>query len=103
MTDDKNINWDDMEWDDDLGEFVAKKLDENSDENKIITKDSLGNILESGDSVILTRDLDVKGSSLKIKQGTKIKKIKIGDDPELIECKVGKAGIYLKTCFLKKV
>jgi len=103
MTDDKNIDWDNMEWDDDLGEFVPIKSDEDGAQEEIITKDSLGNILQTGDTVILTRDLDVKGSSLKIKQGTKIKKIKVGDDPELIECKIGKAGIYLKTCFLKKV
>ena len=103
MTDDKNIDWDNMEWDDDLGEFVPIKSDEDDTQEEIITKDSLGNVLQTGDTVILTRDLDVKGSSLKIKQGTKIKKIKVGDDPELIECKIGKAGIYLKTCFLKKV
>ena len=103
MTDNKNIDWDNMEWDDDLGEFVPIKSDEDDAQEEIITKDSLGNILQTGDTVILTRDLDVKGSSLKIKQGTKIKKIKVGDDHELIECKIGKAGIYLKTCFLKKV
>ena len=99
MTDDKNINWDEMEWDDDLGEFVAKKSEENSNSNQIETKDSLGNLLQTGDSVILTRDLDVKGSSIKIKQGTKIKKIKAIDDPELIECEIGKSSIFLKTCF----
>ena len=104
MSDDKSVDWDNMEWDDDLGEFVAKKSDDDSSDNETVeTKDSIGNTLASGDSVILTRDLDVKGSSLKIKQGTKIKKIKVIDDPELIECKVGKSSIYLKTCFLKKV
>ena len=104
MTDNKNIDWNNMEWDDNLGEFVPiKSNSENHNTKKIITKDSLGNILQSGDTVFLTRDLDVKGSSLKIKRGTKVKKIKTIGDPELIECKVGKSTIYLKTCFLKKV
>jgi len=103
MTDDKNIDWDNMEWDDNLGEFVPIKSDDDDAEEEIVTKDSLGNVLQSGDTVFLTRDLDVKGSSLNIKRGTKVKKIKVIGDPELIECKVGKSTIYLKTCFLKKV
>jgi protein PhnA len=103
MTNNKNIDWDNMEWDDDLGEFVPIKSDKDSTEEEIVTKDSLGNVLNNGDTVFLTRDLDVKGSSLNIKRGTKVKKIKTIGDPELIECKVGKSTIYLKTCFLKKV
>lgn len=66
------------------------------------TKDSNGNILETGDSVLLTKDLDVKGCAIKFKRGTVIKKIKTTDNPEEIECKVGKAQIVLKTCFVKK-
>lgn len=66
------------------------------------TKDSNGNILETGDSVLVIKDLDVKGCSLKLKRGTVIKKIKVIDKPEEIECKIGKAQLVLKTCFLKK-
>ena len=102
MSTDANTDWDNMEWDDELGEFVATKSDEDSS-REIETKDSLGNLLTTGDTVFLTRDLDVKGSALTIKRGTKVKKIKTIGDPELIECKVGKSTIYLKTCFLKKV
>lgn len=66
------------------------------------TKDSNGNILETGDSVLVIKDLDVKGCSLKLKRGTVIKKIRVIDDPDNIECKIGKAQLVLKTCFLKK-
>jgi protein PhnA len=69
----------------------------------MVVKDSNGNILSEGDSVTTTKDLDVKGSHLKIKRGTKIKNIRFTDDDELIECSVdGTRGIMLKTCFLKK-
>ncbi len=96
--------WDNLEWDEELGDFVKKDSAEDSDnsEEKIITKDSNGNILESGDSVTLIKDLDVKGSPLTLKRGEKIKKIKLIDDPENIECKIGKSTLVLKTCFLKK-
>lgn len=66
------------------------------------TKDSNGNILETGDSILLIKDLDVKGCSLKLKRGTVIKKIRCTSKPEEIECKIGKAQIVLKTCFVKK-
>ncbi|HID91696.1 TPA: PhnA protein [Candidatus Peregrinibacteria bacterium] len=69
----------------------------------MITKDSNGVVLENGDTVILTRDLDVKGVAISMKRGDKLKKIRTGDDPELVECKIGKKGVYIKTCFVKKI
>lgn len=66
------------------------------------TKDCNGNILENGDSVLLTKDLNVKGCSLKMKRGTVVKKIKTTSNPAEIECKIGKSQIVLKTCFVKK-
>ena len=66
------------------------------------TKDSNGNILETGDTVLVIKDLDVKGCALKLKRGTPIKKIRVIDKPDEIECKIGKAQIVLKTCFVKK-
>lgn len=96
-----NTDWDSMEWDEELGDFVQKK---SGDDEEILpeAKDSNGNILQNGDAVILVRDLDVKGSQLNLKRGTKIKSIRLTDNPEHIECKVGKSTIVLKTCFLKK-
>ena len=66
------------------------------------TKDSNGNVLEDGDSVTLIKDLKVKGSSLNLKRGTLVKKIHLTHNEDEVECRIGKATIVLKTCFLKK-
>jgi protein PhnA len=76
--------------------------DEDEDEI-LIVKDAHGNVLANGDSVTLIKDLKVKGSSIVIKQGTKVQKIRLTDDPELIECNTDKVkGLVLKTEFIKK-
>ena len=68
------------------------------------TRDSNGNLLSDGDSVTVIKDLPVKGSSVTIKRGTKIKNIRLTGNPEEIECNAEKVkGLVLKTCFLKKV
>ncbi len=65
-------------------------------------KDCNGNILENGDTVVLSKDLNVKGCSLKLKRGTTVKKIRLTSNPEEIDCKIGGTQIVLKTCFVKK-
>ncbi len=68
------------------------------------TKDCFGNALSAGDSVMVVKDLKVKGTSVTLKQGTKIKNIRLTDDEELIECNTDKVkGLVLRTEFLKKV
>lgn len=68
-----------------------------------IVKDSNGNVINDGDDVILTKDLDVKGSSLKLKRGDVIKKVRlIAGDCNNVEFKAGKSTMVLKTCFMKK-
>lgn len=67
------------------------------------TRDSNGNILNDGDSVTVIKDLPVKGTSVTLKRGTKIKGIRLTSNPEEIECNAEKVkGLVLKTCFLKK-
>lgn len=67
------------------------------------TRDSNGNELSDGDSVTVIKDLPVKGSSVTLKRGTKIKNIRLTGNPEEIECNAEKVkGLVLKTCFLKK-
>lgn len=67
------------------------------------TRDSNGSLLNDGDSVIIIKDLPVKGTSVTLKRGTKIKNIRLTGDPEEIECSAEKVkGLVLKTCFLKK-
>ena len=68
----------------------------------VIVKDCNRNVLSHGDSIILTKTLDVKGSNISLKKGETIKNISLTDDTETVECKVGKARIVLKTCFIKK-
>ena len=66
------------------------------------TKDSVGNVLNDGDKIIVAKTLKVKGMSKTLKRGDKIKNIRTIGDPNNIECRVGKHQIVLKTCFVKK-
>lgn len=65
-------------------------------------KDSNGNPLNDGDTVSLIISLKVKGGNVTLKQGTTIKKIRLTDNNEEVDCKVDGMSIVLKTCFLKK-
>ncbi len=71
-------------------------------EEKRVYKDAHGNILNDGDTVTLIKDLKVKGSSLVIKGGTKIKNIRLVDDDHDINCKVDGQSMLLKSEFIKK-
>ena len=70
-------------------------------EEKII-KDSNGNPLQEGDSVILIKDLKVKGSSIVLKKGTKAKNIRLVDGDHDVDCKIDGQSFSLKSEFLKK-
>jgi protein PhnA len=66
-------------------------------------RDSNGNLLADGDTVLVIKDLKVKGTSVTLKRGTTIKNIRLTDDAEEIECNADKVkGLVLKTCFLRK-
>ena len=67
-----------------------------------VAKDSNGALLEDGDSVTVIKDLKVKGSSMVIKRGTKVKSIRLTENPEEVDCKIDGSSIVLNTCFLKK-
>lgn len=67
-----------------------------------LPKDSNGAELQDGDSVTVIKDLNVRGSSLVIKRGTKVKNIRLTDNPEEVDCKINGSGIVLRTEFLKK-
>jgi len=73
-------------------------------ENSIIHKDSNGAIIEAGDTVVLTKDLNVKGSSLTAKRGTAVRRVSlVHDNAEQIEGKVEGQQIVILTKFVKKV
>src|SRR5581483_6332706 len=69
-----------------------------------IVRDANGNVLKSGDSVTVIKDLKVKGASIPLKQGTMIRNIRLIDgDVEHIEGHSDKIkDLVLKVCFLKK-
>ena len=67
-----------------------------------VAKDSNGAELFDGDAVTVIKDLKVKGSSMVIKRGTKVKSIRLTDNPEEVDCKIEGSSIVLKTCVLKK-
>lgn len=66
-------------------------------------KDAHGNVLIDGDSVVVIKDLKIKGSSSVVKVGTKVKNIRLVDGDHNIDCKIsGIGGMKLKSEFVKK-
>lgn len=75
-----------------------------STENGRVIKDANGNPLQDGDSITVIKDLKVKGSSLVVKVGTKVKNIRIVDGDHDIDCKIdGIGAMKLKSEFVKKI
>lgn len=71
--------------------------------SNVVVKDSNGTILNAGDSVVIIKDLEVKGAGFTAKRGTTVRNISIPQDVEgHIEGRVNGTKIYLKTEFLKK-
>lgn len=69
-----------------------------------VVKDSNGNILQNGDTVVTIKNLPVKGASQSIKAGTKVKNIKLVNSDHNIDCKIdGFGAMALKSEFVKKV
>lgn len=73
------------------------------DEDAIVLKDSVGNLLAEGDKVTLIKDLKVKGTSTTLKVGTKAIIRRFVDGDHDIDCKVDGVGVMmLKSKFVKK-
>ena len=78
------------------------KIEAKDNEDKHI-KDSAGNILQDGDSITVIKDLKLKGSSLVVKRGTKVKNIRLVEGDHDIDCKIDGIGpMMLKSEFVKK-
>ncbi len=76
---------------------------ESKEEDAFIVKDSNGNILQNGDTVVVIKNLPVKGSSQSIKAGTKVRNIRLVDSDHNIDCKIdGFGAMALKSEFVKK-
>lgn len=74
-----------------------------ADESELLVRDSNGNVLKDGDTVIVVKDLPVKGASSALKAGTKVKGIRLVEGDHNIDCKIeGFGGMKLKSEFVKK-
>ncbi|NKQ10115.1 zinc ribbon domain-containing protein YjdM [Pseudomonas sp. SST3] len=83
-------------------EWSANAAEASGDDEKII-KDSVGNTLQDGDTITVIKDLKVKGSSLVVKVGTKVKSIRLVDGDHDIDCKIdGIGAMKLKSEFVRK-
>ncbi|MCK9534037.1 MAG: zinc ribbon domain-containing protein YjdM [Pseudomonas sp.] len=70
--------------------------------NQKVVRDAHGNPLADGDTVILIKDLKLKGSSTVLKMGTRVTNIRIVDGDHDLDCRVDGMKIMLKSEFMKK-
>ncbi|MBM0103225.1 alkylphosphonate utilization protein [Steroidobacter sp. S1-65] len=74
-----------------------------AEEGKRVVRDAVGNELRDGDAVTVIKDLKVKGSSLVVKMGTKVKNIRLVEGDHDIDCKIdGIGAMQLKSEFVRK-
>lgn len=93
-----------MYLEDDEIRFAKETGDHLSESEKIIHRDANGAILQAGDSVVLIKDLKVKGSSMVAKQGTAVRRISLDhENAKYIEGKVGATQIVIITDYVKKM
>lgn len=83
-------------------EWPMASTDQEEDSDGAVIKDSNNNPLSDGDAVILIKDLKVKGSSITLKKGTKVKSIRLVSGDHEVDCKIDGTSFMLKACFLKK-
>lgn len=75
----------------------------NADANKVVFRDANGVELKAGDSIVILKDLDVKGAGFTAKRGTTVTRIALPNDMDNhVEGRVNGTKIYLKTEFIKK-
>lgn len=83
-------------------EWPQQAQAEESDGERVVV-DANGTPLADGDSVVLIKDLKVKGSSTVLKVGSKVKSIRlVGGDHE-VDCRMDAGNFMLKACYLRKV
>jgi protein PhnA len=84
-------------------EWDANAATAGDDGSARIYRDSAGNALQDGDTVMVIKDLKLKGSSKVVKMGTRVKNIRLVDSDHDIDCKIdGIGAMSLKSEFVKK-
>ncbi|PZO76587.1 alkylphosphonate utilization protein [Sphingomonas hankookensis] len=101
MSDDEYI------YDEASGEWVpasqAAAASADGDDDAIVVRDAVGNVLADGDQVTLVKDLTVKGAGQTLKRGTLIRSIRLTGDEQEIDCKFdGIRGLVLRAEFVRK-
>lgn len=85
------------------GHEWSRDAADQSTQDELIVKDANGNRLSDGDTVTVIKDLKVKGSSLVVKVGTKVRNIRLVGGDHNIDCKIdGIGAMKLKSEFVKK-
>ncbi|MBN8836933.1 MAG: PhnA domain-containing protein [Sphingobacteriia bacterium] len=104
----KNESWaadkiDMMYLDEEHLEWAKKTGDHEADAADKIHRDAYGVLLLEGDTVVLTQNLDVKGTSFSAKLGTVVKNIRlVADNHEQIEGKIENQTIVILTKYVRK-
>ena len=95
---------DDYVYDEATGEWrPASEVVAGAATQEVVVRDAAGNTLTDGDSVVLVKDLKVKGAGQTLKQGTVIRSIRLTDNPEEIDCRHDAIkGLVLRTEFVRK-
>lgn len=84
-------------------EWAREQAAADNEEHKAEVRDAVGNVLRDGDTVTVIKDLKLKGSSLVVKVGTKVKNIRLTDGDHDIDCRIdGIGAMQLKSEFVKK-
>ena len=91
-------------YDEASGEWiVASAATPAGDDDAVVVRDSVGNVLADGDQVTLIKDLTVKGAGQTLKRGTLIKAIRLTGDAQEIDCRYeGIKGLVLRAEFVRK-
>jgi protein PhnA len=95
----------DYVYDETSGEWIpaAEAKAKQATARTVEVRDAVGNLLADGDSVVLTKDLKVKGANQTLRRGTVIRSIRLTDDPQEIDCRYeGIKGLVLRAEFVRK-
>jgi protein PhnA len=94
---------DDYVYDEASGEWIPAAQAAGQAAAAVEVRDAVGNLLADGDSVVLVKDLKVKGAGQTLKVGTVIKSIRLTGDPQEIDCRFdGIKGLVLRAEFVRK-
>ena len=102
--DGKDMSDDDYIYDEATGEWrPASDVKQAAAAAAPVVRDAAGNVLADGDSVVLVKDLKVKGANQTLKQGTVIRSIRLTENVEEIDCRHDTIkGLVLRTEFVRK-